>query len=252
MSTRIDALVVAVPAHDEEALLGSCLRAVLAAVDAVRPHVRDVTLCVALDRCSDGSADIARALGAPVVVLQAGAVGAARAAAVTHGLATLGERASFAARRIWTAHTDADSEVSEHWLTHQIELATAGAEVIVGTVEPRFADLDDEQVRAWHATHTPVVANGAVHGANLGIRADVLHRAGGFPAIAVHEDVRLVERARGLGARVVASDGARVLTSGRSFGRAPDGYARYLREDMLRDPRAGATDGRQAVAAPLS
>jgi glycosyltransferase involved in cell wall biosynthesis len=241
VSARIDAVVVAIPAHDEQDLIGASLRSVLAAVEVVRPLVRGLAVCVALDRCTDASAEIARALGVPTVTLRAGAAGAARRAAVAHALARIAERdATLAPRRIWTAHTDADSVVPEHWLAHQLDLAAAGAEVVVGTVEPRFADLHDEQLRAWHATHAPIVANGAVHGANLGIRADTLRRAGGFPAIAVHEDVRLVERAREQGARIVPSDGARVLTSGRSFGRAPDGYARYLREDMLRDPRAVA------------
>ncbi len=239
MSTKIDAVVVAVPAHDEEDLLEACLRSVLAAVDAVRPRVKATAVCVALDRCSDGSADIVRRLGVHAVELQAGAVGAARAAAVAELIARISARPSgMPLRRIWTAHTDADSVVPAQWLTDQIDFAQSGAEVVVGTVQPRFSDLDAEQLRAWHATHAPVVANGAVHGANLGIRADVLARTGGFPAVAVHEDVRTVERARSLGARIALSDGARVLTSGRSVGRAPDGYARYLREDMLRDPRA--------------
>lgn len=239
MSPRIDAVVVAVPAHDEQELLGACLRSVLAALDAARPRVRATAVCVALDRCTDGSADVAHALGVPIVEVFAGAVGAARAAAVAEGLARISRApTSVPLRRIWTAHTDADSVVPVHWLTHQLDLAAAGVGVVVGTVQPRFDDLDAEQLRAWHATHTPVLANGAVHGANLGIRADVLARAGGFAAVPVHEDVRIVDGARAIGARIVASDGARVLTSGRSIGRAPDGYARYLRDDMMNDPRA--------------
>lgn len=232
MRARIDALVVAVPAHDEDELLEACLHSVLAAVDEARARVRAVAVCVALDRCSDGSAAIVRRLGVPSVAVQAGIVGVARTSAVTRALASL---TAFDPRRIWTAHTDADSVVPAHWLTHQLDLATAGAEVVIGTVRPRFSDLDDARIRAWHATHTPGVATDAVHGANLGIRADVLQRAGGFPAIAVHEDVQLVDRARIDGARIALSDEGWVLTSGRIRGRAPDGYARYLREDMLRD-----------------
>lgn len=239
MTVTIDAVVVAVPAHDEEALLEACLRSVLASLDAVRSRVGTTAVCVALDRCSDGSADIARRLGIPAVELQAGAVGAARAAAVAELIARVwAPSPALPLERIWTAHTDADSVVPVDWLVHQLDLAESGAEVVVGTVQPRFEDLDQEQLRAWHATHSPLVANGAVHGANLGIRADVLARIGGFPVVAVHEDVRTVEHARAMGARIIATDGARVLTSGRSVGRAPDGYARYLREEMLRDPRA--------------
>lgn len=232
MSATIDAIVVAIPAHDEEELLDACLTSVIEAVDAVRPRVRAVSVRVALDRCTDGSAEIARRLSVPTVAVDAGAVGVARAAAVAAGLADIGRLARIP-RRVWTAHTDADSTVPEHWIAHQLDLAQAGADVVIGTVRPRFADLSEQQVRAWQATHTPGEANGHVHGANLGIRADVLLRAGGFPALAVHEDVRLIERVRALGARFAASDLAWVSTSGRAVGRAPDGYARYLRDDLV-------------------
>jgi len=239
MSRSIDAVVVAIPAHDEEDLLDACLRSVLRAVDAVRPQVRAVAVRVALDRCTDGSAAIARRLGVPTVAVDAGAVGVARAAAVAAGLAALDH---VPLPRVWTAHTDADSTVPEHWLTHQLDLADAGADVVIGTVRPRFADLSDEQVQAWQATHTAGEANGHVHGANLGIRADVLQHAGGFPALEVHEDVRLIERVRARGARFAASDSAWVSTSGRAVGRAPDGYARYLRDDLVPLARARGID----------
>ncbi|MEK8225948.1 hypothetical protein NKG05_07570 [Oerskovia sp. M15] len=72
-------------------------------------------------------------------------------------------------------------------------------------------------------THPAGRANGHVHGANLGIRGDLYHAAGGFPGVPEHEDVALVERARRAGARVVASDVGCVLTSGRSTGRTRAG-----------------------------
>ena len=55
--------------------------------------------------------------------------------------------------------------------------------------------------------------------------------AGGFPAVAEHEDVRLVEGLRASGVRIVASDRTQVLTSGRHVGRTPGGYAAYLAGD---------------------
>ncbi|MGP7961250.1 hypothetical protein ACTVCO_10660 [Sanguibacter sp. A247] len=55
-------------------------------------------------------------------------------------------------------------------------------------------------------------------------------RAGGFDPVAAHEDVGLVARLRALPVRIVASDVVDVLTSGRTEGRAPHGYAQYLRE----------------------
>ena len=110
---------------------------------------------------------------------------------------------------------------------------------MIGTVRPDFADLSGAQRDAWLATHPVGYANGHVHGANLGIRGDVYRAAGGFPALAEHEDVDLVSRARLAGARVVVSDGGCVLTSGRTTGRTPGGYARHLREDLVRDVQAG-------------
>jgi hypothetical protein len=68
-----------------------------------------------------------------------------------------------------------------------------------------------------------------VHGASLGIRADLYLAAGGFETVTEHEDVSLVDRCRRLGGVVVASDDAEVLTSGRTIGRTPGGYAAYLR-----------------------
>lgn len=229
MSRRIDALVVVVPAHNEEELLASCLASLEIATLAARGVVERIEVVVVLDACTDGSGEIARAAGVRVVETDARSVGVARAAGVAAGL---GELVDVGHRHVWTAHTDADSSVPPHWLTHQLALARRGAHAVVGTVRPNFDDLSPEQTEAWWATHTPGTANGHVHGANLGLRADVLLRAGGFPGIPAHEDVRLMDRVRSAGARVVASDAAWVRTSGRAQGRAPEGYARYLREDL--------------------
>ncbi|GAA5035079.1 glycosyltransferase [Microbacterium fluvii] len=230
MSARIDAVAVVVPAHDEEQLLPACLRALESAVRNARRLMPKVIVCVVLDACRDASPQIARTHGVEVVTVDARCVGAARAAGVERALSML---APLPTAHIWTAHTDADSVVPPHWLTHQIELARGGAGAMIGTVRPDFDDLTEAQRTAWLATHVPGEANGHVHGANLGVRADVLLGAGGFAATPLHEDVLLVEAIRSGGARMVASDAAWVLTSGRPFGRAPGGYARYLREDLV-------------------
>ncbi len=104
-----------------------------------------------------------------------------------------------AAARTWLACTDADSAVPEHWLTRQLDLADAGADVVVGTVRPELAALSPDRARAWLATHRPGHANGHVHGANLGVRLTAHDAAGGFAPVAEHEDVGLVERARAAG-----------------------------------------------------
>lgn len=230
MTQRIEAIAVVIPTHDEEDLLPECLASVARAIDAARARGVRVSIRIALDDCRDASADIAEASGIAVVTLSARAVGAARAAGVAAAIDDLGR---IPPERVWTAHTDADSVVPPHWLTHQLDLAAAGADVVVGTVRPDFRDLTAAQRAAWHARHTPGVANGHVHGANLGIRLSSLYAAGGFDPVPAHEDVRLIQRLRDLDAHIVASDGAWVRTSGRAEGRAPDGYARYLREDLV-------------------
>ena len=227
----IDTVAVVIPAHNEEALLEECLASVDRAARAARRKVGEIRVRVVLDACTDRSAAITAQRGVPPVSIMARRVGAARRAGVAAALRDLDPSRL---DRVWTAHTDADSVVPRNWIVHQLALANGGADVVVGTVRPDFADLTAEQIRAWKATYTRGVANGHVHGANLGVRADWLELVGGFHPLPEHEDVELVASLRAAGATIVASDAASVRTSGRPIGRTPGGYARYLREDLLR------------------
>ncbi|ACZ21933.1 glycosyl transferase [Sanguibacter keddieii DSM 10542] len=237
------AVCVVVPVHDEQELLGRCIAALRHAVahEAQRPGGVRTEVVLVLDGCTDGSAAIARLSPFHVVEVSACRVGAARAVGVDVALAAAmaaDDGSAVEARtpgldQVWVASTDADSAVPVHWVSSQVALADAGADVVVGTVRPDPADLSPRQRAAWEATHVPGLANGHVHGANLGMRADVYRAAGGYPPVDEHEDVDLVARARATGARVVASDDAWVLTSGRQQGRTPGGYARFLREDLV-------------------
>ncbi len=231
------AVAVVIPVHDEAELLPECLASVGRAAETARRRGIGVSTWVALDACTDGSAEIAHAAGVGVVHLDDRCVGAARSAGVAAALGNHGEASN---RRLWLAHTDADSVVPAHWITAQVRTARRGADVVVGTVRPDFRDLSPAQVDAWWRTHTPGIPNGHVHGANLGIRASAYVELGGFPHIPLHEDVALVEAARRAQARIVASDAGWVRTSGRFEGRAPGGYARYLRDDLERLATGGA------------
>jgi glycosyltransferase involved in cell wall biosynthesis len=229
--TKVHTVLVAVPAQNEEGLLPRCLAALEAAVSrlAESADAPRVAVMLALDSCDDGSATIAAAYPFPWLEVNARNVGVARAAAIDRLLeqvpaADLGST--------WIANTDADSAVPTNWLTEQAELAASGVDLVVGTVRPDLAELDPARRRAWLATHTLGVANGHVHGANLGIRADVYTAIGGFTAVTAHEDVALVAAAMAAGARQAATDACWVLTSARIQGRAAGGYARYLREDL--------------------
>jgi glycosyltransferase involved in cell wall biosynthesis len=226
----ITRIAVVIPARDEEALVARSLDSVLAArrfVEARMPGVA-VAVVVVADSCVDATADIARRYDDVTVVEVAAAnVGVARAAGVDAALALVGGPDS-----VWIANTDADSRVPRRWLYEHARLARRGVDVVIGTVRPEFDDLSPEQARAWHATHTAGTANGHVHGANLGVRASVYLAAGGFPRLAEHEDVELVERCLLAGAASAATAQCEVVTSGRQVGRTPGGYARHLRTEL--------------------
>lgn len=224
MTPPLTRVLVVVPVHDEEVLLPECLAALqITAADVDLP----VDVVVVLDDCTDGSADIARSTDVHVLEVADGAVGAARAEGVRAGLALHDDDPA----TVWIACTDADTVVPFHWLRAQRALADDGADVVLGTVRPDPRDLTERQLAAWRATRVPGRPNGHVHGANLGIRADAYLRVGGFAPLVEHEDVELVARLRrDPGVAVVASDATDVVTSGRTTGRTPGGYAGYLRD----------------------
>lgn len=232
----LEAILVVVPIHDEEALLPRCLDSLSDAIAQVRSKETDaptITVKLVLDSCTDDSAAIASRseFDADVVVADVNNVGEARARGVALGLQAMGDVDPEA---VWIANTDGDSCVPANWLCEQIELARRGADVMIGTVRPDFSDLSEAQRDAWARTHVPGVANGHVHGANLGFRANRYLQAGGYPQLPEHEDVQLVSALRSLpGIVEEATDACWVLTSGRSVGRTPGGYARYLSDDLI-------------------
>lgn len=218
----ITEVVVVIPARDEDQLVARCLQSVTDAADRVDVPVQIILVA---DGCLDNTARVARRFEAVhVIEIDSSNVGTARATGVDFALG----RASNTLSRVWIANTDADSYVPPSWLQEHLRLADSGVDVVVGTVRPDFADLSFAQVQAWTATHPAGVANGHVHGANLGIRASTYRSAGGFETAPEHEDVELVRRAGSF----AATAGCEVVTSGRQVGRTPGGYARYLREDV--------------------
>ena len=208
-------VAVVVPARDEAALIARCLAS-----------IGDERVIVVADRCVDDTAAIARDLGAEVIEIDEARVGLARA---------IGCEAALRDPEVgWLACTDADSVVPPNWIAEQLHLADQGVDAVVGTVRPDFDDLTDLQIRAWRDTHPAGRANGHVHGANLGLRVSAYLAVGGFPPVSEHEDNDLVARLAAAGFTVTPTAAIEVLTSGRTFGRTPGGYARYLRDDLIR------------------
>lgn len=239
----IDAFAVVMPAHNEDQHIDRALRAVQRAADelqAVRPDV-SVRVMVVLDSCTDGSAGItARYVSADPrftsLEVQLRSAGASRAAGVR--AAVLGPRRRTPGQRsrplpwpgrTWLANTDADSQVPPNWLVRQLEFAEAGADAVLGSVEPDPVGMDPELLRRWLDRHPFEENHPHIYGANFGVRASAYLAAGGFSQLESHEDRTLVQSLRGLAFTVLATDSMRVLTSGRTHARAPHGFGTYLR-----------------------
>nr|WP_314539257.1 glycosyltransferase [uncultured Massilia sp.] len=220
---------VAIPAHNEEAALGDCLAAILAAASHPALQGEAVLVSVVLDACDDGSAAVIRrqrpafaAAGVTLDMLEVDArqVGVARAAGARHLLAH-GAR--------WLAFTDADTRVSPQWLAAQLAL---GVDVVCGSVavddwSPHGANagrLRKHFARNYHDRD----GHRHIHGANLGVRADAYRAAGGFQSVSCHEDVLLVKALEAIGARFAWSARPRVFTSARTDARARDGFGDTL------------------------
>lgn len=230
--TLIDRVVVVVPAHDEEELIGAAVDALLVAAARLAALVR-TTVVVVANACSDRTAERASAAGATVVEVTHANVGAARAAGFDWAL----EHEPHPVTRTWFATTDADSRVPAHWLAVQLEAATAGADVHLGTValEPHERASHAAWVDSYAAASREGTGHGHVHGASMGIRAASYLRVGGFAALDSDEDVDLVTRLTAWGARIVWDESCPVVTSSRLTARAPRGVSRDLRLSLDTD-----------------
>jgi hypothetical protein len=221
----IEAVGIAVPAHNEETLLPDCLLALRRAASRLDVPVR---VLVVADSCTDRTVAVARAFGVHVAGIGARNVGAARATGMT-ALLRLMPRLDPAA--VWLATTDADTVVPAGWLRRQLGYADQGWDVVLGTVT--VADWSE------HPAHVPAAFTARyesgglphphVHGANLGIRASAYLAAGGFRSLRSAEDHALLAAATEAGRSVLQASDIAVQTSGRRQARAPDGFSHLLR-----------------------
>lgn len=230
----IGLLGVVVPARDEAELLPDCLAALARA--AAHPELAGVPVLVVVvaDRCTDTTADVARAGGARVLETGGGNVGDARHAGV---LAVLAEarRTGIAAERVWVATTDADSRVPADWLALQAVGAASGVDAVVGTVAvtdwtghpPHVPAAFAAAYDAWRAGGLDAV-HPHVHGANLGVRGSAYTAVGGFPPLLVSEDEGLVGALLLAGRTVLRTPASPVVTSARRVPRAGGGFGADL------------------------
>ncbi|MEB0040635.1 MULTISPECIES: glycosyltransferase [unclassified Pseudomonas] len=210
---------VLIPVHNEEQLLSLCLQTVQSASQHAALNGEAVLVLAVLDSCTDGSATIAESFGVSTLALTVRNVGLARAA---------GARMLLEQGARWIACTDADSTVAEDWLVQQLAL---GADAVCGTVTPGHwhAEIALEAQIRYQQGYQHRDGHRHIHGANLGISATAYLRAGGFPPLACHEDVTLVQHLELCGARIAWSCGPQVTTSTRLDSRAVGGFGDYLR-----------------------
>lgn len=221
--STVSAAAVVIPAHNEEAHLPRCLRAVLTSA-ACAPV--PVSVVVVLDNCDDNSEQLAGAYGPDVhfVTVEAGNVGAARAAGFTFAASLRGRD-----EHTWYATTDADSRVDPDWLIRQFD---ADADMVLGVVRITDwrrlpAQVLRKYLRGYHRGTDREHQH--IHGANMGFRADTYWQVGGFAPLATGEDVDLVQRFEAGGHRIRRDPALSVATSARDQGRAPGGFAAHLR-----------------------
>jgi cellulose synthase/poly-beta-1,6-N-acetylglucosamine synthase-like glycosyltransferase len=216
-------VAVIIPAHDEAATIGRCLRSVLSACDAA---FVESAVVVAADRCSDGTADIARGiLGPRGVVLEGdfGTAGRARAAGTTWALANVAPR--------WLANTDADTTVSVDWVAHQLDHFYDGCGGVAGVVDvEHFAEFNLQVELAFHAYYAGEAdhEHPHIHGANMGFSAEAYLASEGWQDVLAGEDVCLWASLRANGVRLLSCRGLSVTTSGRRHARATGGFATFL------------------------
>jgi glycosyltransferase involved in cell wall biosynthesis len=219
-----DQAAVVVPAHNEQARLPACLRAVLtAALCAPVP----VLIVVVLDATDDDSAKLAGRYGPDVhfVSVDSCNVGAARAAGFRYARSLRPGGGSS-----WYATTDADSQVDPDWLVHQLQF---GADMALGVVRVdnwrhHSADFADRYMQAYDADGNADGRHTHVHGANMGFSAGAYWRVGGFRPLSSGEDVDLVARFEATGYSIHRDAELSVTTSARSQARAPHGFAHHL------------------------
>ncbi|WP_410663358.1 glycosyltransferase [Amycolatopsis sp. lyj-84] len=224
----ITSVGVLIPARDEETRLPACLRALAAALRELPPGL-ERRVCVIADRCRDSTADLARDAGTEVLVNTRDlTIGAIRALGARHLLRGLDHHAS---ARTLLLSTDADTVVDRDWAVRHVHRADAGWDAVAGTAElnARLAPPAQPRYEALLANVRNPAGHGNVYGANLAIRASAYHAVGGFLPLRTAEDHDLWRRLAHAGFRLAYAEEAKVMTSARLDGRAPDGLSTLLR-----------------------
>lgn len=228
--------LIALPAHNEQDLIGDCLASVIRAVELAqrRGRVDQATVAVALHRCDDDTPDRVRSAlsgrgGMAMVVMtemRPMAVGAVRTKLIEYARTTAGPADG------WIFSTDADTVVPPDWVTGTLDRAAEqGSDLVLGLADLNDWDVDAATRRTYeHIIESGLDATGHRHAyaANLAIRQSAFWQVGGFPAVRHGEEHGLAAACRAAGLRVTSTLHPRVQTSARMPGRADHGLGALL------------------------
>lgn len=247
---------VVVPAHDEEARISRCIEAL--ALQRGVPH-QSFEVVLVLDGCTDRTGEralqeAARHPGFRLHVLagERSGAGTSRRAGMEVACARL---ESLGRENGLVASTDADSVPDAHWLRHQIDLVGRGAQAIGGLIEvesapdvpPAAAARREERLRGRLAVVRSESAEASEHpffsGASIGITVAAYRRAGGLRPLLALEDQALERSLIDHAIPITRPLSVRVLTSGRTDGRARHGLSADLRRDAWAERRTFRADG---------
>jgi GT2 family glycosyltransferase len=234
---------VVVPAHNEEALVGSCLKA-LAEQEGVYPE--DYEILLVLDRCADETEARAREIvdAHPrfgLHFLEGPGRGSGYARRVGMELASA-RLLGLGRPKGLIASTDADTVAAPDWLAAQLRAVSRGALAIGGRIELAEDPSLPESIFRWHAERgrrrhesllsEPEQLGKTEHwqfsGASLALTVEVYRRIGGLKPLVALEDEHLEAVLRQRGVPIERLTSVRVTTSARVEGRAKQGLAHDL------------------------
>ena len=212
---------IVIPAHNEENYIASCLESVKRAAALAGGGQDDVEIVVSANRCTDGTAEIARRFGAEVVTNDDRSIARVRNAGVN------------ASRGEIVVTIDADSVMSERALCEAAEMLGSGR-FIGGGTRVRFERMSpgiffSALYVAWNLIPVMIRNGAALSGGMFWFRRRDFDLLGGFDESLVSlEDMDFAARLNRLGASRGLKYGtlkkSYIVTSSRKFDEFGDWY----------------------------
>jgi glycosyltransferase involved in cell wall biosynthesis len=243
-------VAVAIPVRDEANRIGECLSAL------ARQSVRADHVVLLLNNCTDGTAEVVKALPrAPhqLHLIECNLYPSSASAGVARGLAMKYAAALVGKGAILT--TDADAVVPDNWIEANLGAMKQGADAVCGraVIDPIEALLipphlhqDDAREVAYASLldeiesiilpdpADPWPRHREDSGASIAITASMFRRVGGVPCLSSGEDRALIRMLRTIDAQVRHDPNISVIVSGRIEGRAQGGMADAIRRRIVK------------------